>query len=160
MPDEDANWFTDEDPNRPGYNLFGDRMREVEVPVTVDDMHLKKKDIASFNIDANGYQRWAMETAIYPGMGEPHGLMYAALGMGGECGEAQEVVKKLFRNEGGIMDDVAREKLAKELGDVMWYVAAVASEAGLTLGEIMGGNLRKIDRRKFNDTIKGEGGDR
>ena len=52
-----------------------------------------------------------------------------------------EKVKKLLRDDGGVMSDERREALAGELGDVLWYVAQVATEAGLDLEEIAQANL-------------------
>lgn len=64
-------------------------------------------------------------------------------GLGGECGEVQEILKKRIRD--GVFD---REKLKLELGDVLHYTTVIATVFGLTLGEIMEGNKAKLDARK------------
>jgi NTP pyrophosphatase (non-canonical NTP hydrolase) len=70
-------------------------------------------------------------------------LVWNALGLAGEAGEAAELVKKAVLHGHGL--DV--DKLAKELGDVLWYVAALATTAGLSLGAIMAANIDKLQTR-------------
>lgn len=84
--------------------------------------------------DWNGYQTGATATAIYPGQGEIPGLIYTTLGLNGESGEVAEHAKKLHRDDGGRMTNERRPRLMKELGDVLWYCAQIATEAGLELG--------------------------
>lgn len=74
---------------------------------------------------------------------QPH-LYYHALGLGGESGEALEVIKKSYR-PGRTLDSKALEA---ELGDVLWYLNAVARTAGLTLEGIAERNLEKIRARQ------------
>ena len=76
-------------------------------------------------------------TATYPGAGD--NLVYPTLGLAGEAGEVAEKVKKMLRDDGGVMTGERLEALAGELGDVLWYVAQVATEAGLDLDEIAAG---------------------
>jgi len=68
------------------------------------------------------YQALACQTAIYPGK-----LAYPALGLCGEIGELFEAIGR---------DD--HDEIPKEIGDVLWYVANVASDAGITLSEAAG----------------------
>lgn len=101
------------------------------------------------------YQIRALSTAIYP---EDQGLAYTALGLAGEAGEVADKVKKLLRDHGGKLgSQQLREGLARELGDVLWYVAAVAHELGYDLEEIAWINLDKLALRHQNGTIQGEG---
>ena len=81
----------------------------------------------------NDYQEGTRSTAIYPGSGTKLGLLYAILGLGGEAGEVSEHGKKSIRDDGGKITADRRDKIVKELGDVLWYCAAVAQEAKLTL---------------------------
>jgi len=71
------------------------------------------------------YQKSAMSTAIYQ-----HPLLYPALGLAGEIGELTEAVL----SDTGTQTSASR--VMKEAGDVLWYIAAVASDSGLTLSEI------------------------
>jgi NTP pyrophosphatase (non-canonical NTP hydrolase) len=108
------------------------------------------------------YQRFAESTAIYP---PERGLFYTALGLCGESGEAAEVVKKLFRDDDGTgpipgFTEERREKLKGELGDVAWYLANLAREAGIPLSEVIKFNIEKLSRRLEEDKLKGDGSDR
>jgi NTP pyrophosphatase (non-canonical NTP hydrolase) len=108
--------------------------------------------------DFNIYQTKALETAIYPDQGK--NIIYPALGLTGEAGEVSELIKKMIRDDGGVLTEPRREKLLKELGDVLWYVAVVAHEAGLMLGDVAQVNLDKLSRRKEEGKITGSGSDR
>ena len=106
-------------------------------------------------MDLTDYQRASRATAVYPGAGE--NLIYPALGLCGEAGEVAEKVKKLLRDDGGVLTDERREALAGELGDVLWYVAQVATEARLDLGEIAAANLAKLRSRQERQMLHGSG---
>lgn len=73
---------------------------------------------------------------------------YANFGMGlaGEAGETCDYLKKVVFHGHELNDD----KLCKELGDVLWYVATLATTAGLTLSEIAGANIKKLKQRYPN----------
>ena len=85
---------------------------------------------------------------------------YPALGLGGEVGEVLNKVKKIMRDHDGKITDEYREILKKELGDVLWYVAALASELGLKLEEVARLNLEKLASRKERGTLGGDGDNR
>ena len=106
-------------------------------------------------MDISEYQRRSRATAVYPDAG--HNLAYPALGLCGEAGEAAEKVKKAMRDDGGVLTEERREALAAELGDVLWYVAQLATEAGLDLGEIAGDNLAKLLSRQERGVLQGSG---
>jgi NTP pyrophosphatase (non-canonical NTP hydrolase) len=101
------------------------------------------------------YQRRSRATAVYPDAGA--NLTYPALGLCGEAGEAAEKVKKAIRDDGGELTDERRAALAAELGDVLWYVAQLASEAGLDLDEVAESNLHKLLSRKQREVLQGSG---
>lgn len=101
------------------------------------------------------YQQRSRATAVYPDAGE--NLTYPALGLCGEAGEAAEKVKKALRDDGGVLTDERRAALAAELGDVLWYVAQLATEAGLDLDAIAAENLDKLLSRKERDVLQGSG---
>lgn len=130
----------------------------------------------------DNYQTSAHGTAVYPGIGTPIGLLYASLKLAGEAGEVSEKVGKAIRDDGmiqhtgGLLADSGgqvgwdfmavrvtperREALKKELGDVLWYVTAAASELGYTLSEVAQGNLDKLADRAARGTLQGSGDDR
>lgn len=70
-------------------------------------------------------------------------VLYAAMGMCGEAGEVSEIVKK-YAYHGHAMD---KEHLARELGDVLWYVSYMAHLFGYPLGKIMAMNQEKLAKR-------------
>ncbi len=74
-------------------------------------------------------------------------LEYPTLGLTGEAGEVANIVKKIQRDHGGVINDEIRGKLKDELGDVLWYISACADELGLTLAEIADHNVAKLAKR-------------
>ncbi|MBK9164746.1 MAG: nucleoside triphosphate pyrophosphohydrolase family protein [Acidobacteria bacterium] len=91
------------------------------------------------------YQSAASKTALYPRRLE--NLEYPTLGLAGEAGEVANVVKKIQRDHGGVLNDDTRAKLKDELGDVLWYISACADELGLTLSEVAAYNVDKLAKR-------------
>ena len=108
----------------------------------------------------NEYQRQAAKTALYPGRDGDTVAPYPALGLAGEAGEVCEQIKKAIRDDEGRVSEERRRKLQKELGDVMWYLAALASELGMDLETIAQANLDKLADRQRRGVIQGEGDDR
>ena len=106
-------------------------------------------------MELSDYQRTSRATAVYPGAGE--NIVYPALGLCGESGEVAEKVKKAMRDDGGVLTPERRDALAAELGDVLWYVVHVATEAGLDLDEIAAANLSKLLSRQSRGVLQGSG---
>lgn len=106
----------------------------------------------------NDYQNVAATTAIYPNIG--NNLTYTVLGLVGEAGEVAEKLKKLIRDEGGVMTDDYREKMALELSDIGWYLAMVAYELDYSLEEIFQMNLDKLASRAQRGMLSGSGDNR
>lgn len=109
-------------------------------------------------LTVNDYQEKACSTAIYPNRG--NNLTYTVLGLLGESGEVAEKLKKLIRDEGGVMTDAYREKMALEVSDVAWYLAMVAYELDYSLEEIFQMNLDKLASRAQRGVLSGSGDDR
>ncbi len=103
------------------------------------------------------YQEAARKFAIYPRL---YGLIYPALGLGGEAGEVLEIIKKMIRDDDLKLTSERKDKLEKEMGDVLWYLAALAGDAGLNLSEIARKNIVKLQSRQDRGVIKGSGDDR
>jgi NTP pyrophosphatase (non-canonical NTP hydrolase) len=108
-------------------------------------------------VDLSEYQRLSRRTAEYP---REAWLAYPALGLSGEAGEVAEHAKKTIRDDGGEVSATRRAAMAKELGDVLWYVAQLASELGLDLDEIAQANLDKLTSRQQRGVLSGDGDDR
>lgn len=90
----------------------------------------------------NQYQTLAMRTSnknLSPG----YHLLNGVMGMCGEAGECVDMVKKNFMQG----HDLDRDHIAKELGDVLWYIAETATALGLTLDNIMQLNVDKLKAR-------------
>ena len=104
------------------------------------------------------YQDAAEATAIYPNKGD--NLYYPALGLAGEAGEVCEKIKKIMRDQEGILHQNNVEDLSKELGDVLWYVAALASELNISMASIAEGNMAKLQDRLDRGVLKGSGDNR
>jgi NTP pyrophosphatase (non-canonical NTP hydrolase) len=104
------------------------------------------------------YGKWARGTAIYPSKGK--NFVYPTLGLCGETGEVSEKVKKILRDKEGVLKKKDREELKKELGDVLWYLANLASELGLSLEEIALGDISKLSSREKRGKLQGEGDNR
>ena len=105
----------------------------------------------------NEYQKAALETAFYP---KNVAVMYLALAINGEAGEIAEKVKKLYRDKDGVGDMNFAKSIAKELGDVLWYISVMADELGFTLDEIAQMNIEKINSRKERGVLCGSGDNR
>lgn len=77
--------------------------------------------------------------------------------MAGEAGEVAEKLKKLLRDDGGVLTEERRHALALELGDVLWYVSRIAAHAGLPLSSVADLNLAKLASRMERGTLGGDG---
>ena len=106
----------------------------------------------------NQYQLRAGMTAIYPNRGD--NLYYPALGLAGEAGEVCEKIKKVMRDKNGKLTSEDRTMLIKELGDVLWYVSALADELDAFLGDIAVVNIEKLRSRQERNKISGSGDSR
>lgn len=109
----------------------------------------------------NEYQAQARTTALYP---EQARIIYPALKLAGEAGEVTEKLGKLMRDEGYVagaeLTEAQTSALAKELGDVLWYVANLAADMGLSLEDVGAQNLEKLASRKQRGVLGGSGDDR
>ena len=103
----------------------------------------------------DSYQRVARKSVIYP---RKQKIIYPALGLAGEAGEVCEKVKKYLRQDYDL--DELKEKVEDELGDVLWYIANLATDLGLSLDNLAAKNLVKLHDRQNRNVIQGEGDDR
>ena len=95
------------------------------------------------------YQVKAKQTAIYD-----HPVIYPTLGLCGESGEVAEKVKKHLR------DGTSLDELKKELGDVLWYLASIASDQNISLNDVALTNVEKLQSRMERCKIQGSGDNR
>src|SRR5258707_7099830 len=101
----------------------------------------------------NDYQTKSRATAKYPAIG--HSVIYPTLGLVNEAGEVAGKIKKVFRDKDGEINEATKSALKAELGDVLWYIAQVATELDLTLDEIAEYNIAKLLDRLVKGKIKG-----
>ncbi len=106
----------------------------------------------------NEYQKKSRKTAIYPEAGK--NIIYPTLGLSGEAGEVSEKVKKLIRDKGSVVDDNFKNDIIKELGDVLWYIAQLATELDLQMDDIAQKNIEKLYSRMDRGVLSGDGDDR
>ncbi len=104
------------------------------------------------------YQKASRQTAIYPNLGENY--IYPTLGLAGEAGEIAEKIKKVIRDKNGLIDDQTRQELAKEIGDVLWYISQLASELKLSLDDVAKINIDKLKSRQRRQQLHGDGDNR
>ncbi len=86
-----------------------------------------------------------------------HPIVYPTLGLVNEAGELAGKVKKIFRDKNGEISEADRDALKYELGDVLWYLAQIATELNLSLDEIAQANIDKLMSRLERNQIRGEG---
>jgi NTP pyrophosphatase (non-canonical NTP hydrolase) len=108
------------------------------------------------SVDFNAYQRQALETDQVPGSADTmtpgvadeeadKSLLVPMLGLAGEVGELLSEYKKHLRD--GPAHRLFQERVAEELGDLLWYIANVASKFEIALDDVANGNLEKIRAR-------------
>ena len=103
-------------------------------------------------MNINQYQYDAMKTRLRTANGD-----YALLGLAGEVGELLSIVAKAIRDDDGKVDNTS---MKKELGDCLWFLAAIATDFGFTLEEAAEVNLTKLQKRQKNNTLTGSGDNR
>jgi NTP pyrophosphatase (non-canonical NTP hydrolase) len=93
------------------------------------------------------YQLKSRKTAIYKPIG--YQVVYPALGIAGEAGELIEKIKKLLRNDQGVLSAESRHDIKIELGDLLWYMSQVATDLEIDMEDVAQSNLDKLfDRQK------------
>jgi NTP pyrophosphatase (non-canonical NTP hydrolase) len=109
-------------------------------------------------MDLDTYQAVALSTAVYPerNTGSLHAILYCALGLAGEAGEVANQVKKIIRDDGGVLDPGRIAKIVDEIGDCLWYAALLALECNHRLSDVGDLNVRKLRERMEANTIRGD----
>ncbi|WBB99514.1 MULTISPECIES: nucleoside triphosphate pyrophosphohydrolase family protein [unclassified Solwaraspora] len=109
-------------------------------------------------MDLDDYQRGALRTATP--RDKNNELLHLVLGLVGESGEIAEKFKKWVRDHDSDESRLDRADIAKELGDVLWYVATLAAYLDLSLNDIATGNLAKLASRQNRGVLGGSGDNR
>ena len=119
------------------------------------------------------YGVWMNSTKVYPVHAR---VMYPALALTEEVGEAVGIISKRLRDkprevigESGtaylspadlVLDEAERAHMLDELGDVLWEWAALATDLGFSLEQIVARNIEKLESRKKRGVLHGKGGTR
>lgn len=112
--------------------------------------------MSSLTMDA--YQELAHDTSGNILIGHP--IVYPTLGMVNEAGEFAGKVKKLFRDNDGAITADMRKALKDELGDVLWYLSEIATQMEWSLNDVAISNITKLQKRKAENKIHGNGDNR
>jgi NTP pyrophosphatase (non-canonical NTP hydrolase) len=100
------------------------------------------------------YQIKAREFSTYD---KQYDVFYPILGLTGEAGEVANKFKKVIRDKDGVIDVQSNLEMAMELGDVLWYVSALATDLGYSLEDIAKMNINKLESRRERGTLQGSG---
>ena len=106
-------------------------------------------------MEFNEYQNRSRKTALYPNAGD--NVLYPTLGLCGESGEVADKIKKIIRDHDGIITREKRDDIAQELGDVLWYIAQLATELDLDFNDIAEMNIKKLYSRMDRGKLHGSG---
>ena len=109
------------------------------------------------DLDFDQYQKEAAETAIYP---TRYSIIYPAMGLANEAGEVLGKIKKVLRDSNGDFTVEQRLKIGDEVGDVLWYIAALCEDLGTPMSLIANKNLNKLSSRKERGKLGGSRDDR
>lgn len=99
------------------------------------------------------YSQWVEGKMLTKGMDRQ---IENTLGLVGEAGEVAEKIKKVIRDNSLL----SQEEILKELGDVLFYTAALANFYGGTLQQVAEMNMEKLDKRQREGKLKGSGDNR
>lgn len=123
-------------------------------------------------MEFNEYQSQARSTALYPerlrrmfpapdGADRPRvELFYSAAGLCDESGEVAGKIKKWLRGDLGDVPHPDVDEIRKELGDVLWYIAAICSDLDISLDSVAKANVEKLASRRARGVIRGDGDNR
>lgn len=101
------------------------------------------------------YQRATRKTRIYQ-----QKIWYPVIGLAGEVGELCNKAKKVLRDGAGYWEPEQIDAIAGEVGDILWYLAALCDDLGLDLNKCAAQNIKKLKDRMERGAISGSGDDR
>lgn len=108
----------------------------------------------------NEYQKKSREHAFYPDQNTDESYKYLVLGLVGEAGELAEHYKHALRDNDGVISAETKRLVGKELQDVLWYLANIATELGIDLEDVAIAGIKSIEDRVKRGTLKGRGSER
>ena len=108
----------------------------------------------------NDYQKACLSTAQRSESNDLATIMRWTLGLSGEAGEISEKMKKWLRNDTFDLDEIDRDEMTKERGDVLYYIAVFSHELGIDFDEVAKMNVTKLASRKKRGKLYGDGDNR
>ena len=113
-------------------------------------------------MEFNEYQKKATKYDLFEATDnlKEFGFIEKVLGLTGEAGEAADKIKKMLRDKDGVVSDEDRASIIKELGDILWYLAAISRYLGVPLSEVASRNIEKLESRYQRNKLHGEGDER
>lgn len=111
-------------------------------------------------MDFDEYEKLARRTAALIDAPVETQLYDLGLGVAGETGELAEKLKKLIRDDGGVLSDEKREAMKREIGDVLWYLSQLSRVLGFNFSETAEANIKKLEDRAARGVIGGSGDNR
>lgn len=106
------------------------------------------------------FDEYQKEATTFVDYGESLQILYPIIGLSGEAGEVADKVKKVIRDNDGVLSGETSLEIAKEIGDVLWYLAVLSEELGYPLSEIARLNIDKLASRASRNKIHGSGDNR
>jgi NTP pyrophosphatase (non-canonical NTP hydrolase) len=132
-------------------------VRKAALNVKVD-LKDKTVEVDLPELTMNEYQKKAMETAVYP---KDVAFYYLTMKLAGEAGEVCEKIGKVVRDRGvAKFSESEKREIAKELGDVLWYVSGLSYELGFSLEQVAKMNRAKLKDRAERGVLKSSGDNR
>ena len=105
------------------------------------------------------YQKKALTTLLSTG-DEFKDLAHFVSGLTAESGEVAGKLQKIIRDKEGEVSEQDKVEIAKELGDVLWYLSVLTHHIGFSFDDLAKQNIEKIKYRQKNNLIKGSGDNR
>jgi len=115
-------------------------------------------------MEFDDYQKQAITTDLFSKSKKTElfsiAFLEKLLGLTGEAGELADKIKKILRDKGGKLTKQDKAEIVKELGDILWYVSALAYYLDVPLQEVADSNLKKLRSRKNRGVLRGRGDNR
>ena len=112
-----------------------------------------------FSLDFKEYQEKSKKTDLGTVIKDSN-IAYYALGLCDESGEVAGKIKKLYRDYDGKLTEEYKKEIAKELGDVVWYMSQLCTKLDLSLEEVAQMNIDKLYSRLERNKLAGSGDNR
>lgn len=120
-------------------------------------MYDRSKGEAKMTFDE--YQKLAIRTNLI-NKDKFKELMQQVLGLADEAGEVQSIFKKWVRDQDADFEKLDVQNVKKEMGDVLWYLAVIAHDLGISLDDLAQTNIEKLASRLERGKLRGSGDDR